>query len=167
MAYRWRALFMQRRQIPRLLCICLVLTSSLAALPQGQPTVSIIGITRVLRGTFPEPVMVNLQLHGANIASAYTDPEGRFSFNNLPGNSYRVVIADDQYTPVSIDVNVRPDLMAMNILQLTLVPKVDKGRTASGPYVVGAADMSRNHPKKAIKEYERGVEMEAKGKTEE
>jgi len=157
---------MRRRTLTRIACLLLLITSATAAWPQAS-TGSIIGITRVLRGTFPEPILVSLQLRGATLATTYTDPEGRFAFNNLAANPYRVVIDDDHYTPVTVEVNVRPDVITTNILQVTLVARDVKSTATGGPYVVSPSDLTKNYPKNAIKEYERGVKMESEGKADE
>jgi Flp pilus assembly protein TadD len=139
------------------------------AWPQGVTNGTIIGIIHVFRGTFPEPVLVNLQLHGATIATTYTDQEGRFGFYGLGSSSYHVIIADERYVPINVTVEIRPDVMSTNVLQLTLVPREGKtvAQPAAGSYVVGAADLAKNYPKSAVKEYERGVKTEAEGKTDE
>lgn len=126
---------------------------------------SIIGVVRVLRGSFPEPVLVTLQLHGATIATAYTDAEGRFAFNSLPSNLYQLSINDERYVAVDMRVETRPDIQPLTILQLTLVPRKSSSNAAAGPYVVTASDI--NVPEKALKEFERGVKKEAEGKPEE
>lgn len=155
---------MRRRTLTRLACLLLLTTC--AAWSQ-VPTGSIIGVVRVLRGTFPEPVLVDLQIRGATMASVYTDPEGRFSFSNLMTNPYRVVIRDERYMPVTVDVFVRPDFMSINVVQLMLVPRESKPTTSSGPYVVSSADLAGHYPKNAVKEFERGAKKESEGKADE
>ena len=157
---------MRRQWFSRLACLFLLLTAATAAWPQNT-TASIIGVARVLRGTFPERVLVNLQLRGATMASTYTDSEGRFAFNLLGGSAYHVVIGDDQYMPIDIEVNVRPDVLAINMLQITLIPRDLKSTATTGPYVMSPSDFTKNYPKSAVKEYERGVKMESEGKTDE
>jgi tetratricopeptide (TPR) repeat protein len=152
------------RSLPRLACLLLLLTASTAAWP--QQTASIVGIARVLRGNFPEPVLVTLQLHGAAMTSTYTDGEGRFSFNYVLGNLYHVVINDDRYMPLDFQVDVRPDVMTTNILQITMVPREPKSdpKAPAGSYVTSPSDLTRTYPKNAVKEFERGVKMESAGK---
>ncbi len=155
-----------KRQTPARLAVLLLLLAA-APLAWPQQTASIIGVIRVLRGNFPEPIMVTLEVHGGAINSTYTDGEGRFSFNNVVGNIYHVLINDDQYAPVDIAVAVRPDVSPSSILQIILVPRQGKPATPAGPYVVSAADLTRNYPKNAVKEYERGVKLENEGKADE
>ncbi len=138
---------------------------------ESQQTASVIGVARVLRGSFPEPVIVNLQLHGATIESTYLDGEGRFSFNALPPNVYHVTINDDRYTPVDIAVNVRPDISPVNMLQITLMARQAKSEQESqsdtSGYVVSPADFARNYNKKAVKEFQLGMKTDAEGKSDE
>jgi tetratricopeptide (TPR) repeat protein len=128
---------------------------------------SIVGMVRVVRGSFPSPVLVTLTLHGATIATCYTDSDGRFSFNALPSNLYHVAINDELYQPFEIQVVAKPDVQPLTILQVTLVPRKSSSTAVSGPYVVSPADLTKNYPKSAVKEYERGVKKEAEGKFEE
>jgi Flp pilus assembly protein TadD len=158
-----------RRQIlSRLAVLFLFLSASQPA--WSQQTASIIGIVRVLRGVFPEPVVVTLQLRGAAIATTYTDGEGRFSFNSVAGSLYHVVINDDRYMPVDVEVFVRPDVLSMNMLQLTLVVRGGKstqGTPGSEGYVVSLANLTKTYPKNAVKEFQRGLKLESEGKPEE
>jgi Flp pilus assembly protein TadD len=141
----------------------------LAAPAGAQQVASIIGVARVVRGSFPQPVMVSLQLHGGTVESTYTDGEGRFAFNSLVGNIYHVVINDDSYVPVDLTVNVRPDLLQVNVIQVMLM--VREGNPAQGApgtagFVVSPADLTKTFPKKAVKEFEHGVKLESEGKAE-
>ncbi|MBZ5627258.1 MAG: tetratricopeptide repeat protein [Acidobacteriia bacterium] len=146
-----------------ILLVLLLVGAPFAACQQSAP---IIGVVRVLRGNFPEPLMVILQVHGATIASAYTDGEGRFSFNAV-SNIYHVIINDERYEPVDKIVEIRPDVSPTNILQILLVSRETKAASQAGPYVVSSADLARNYPKNAVKEYERGVKLENEGKADE
>src|ERR1700756_5603575 len=140
---------MWRPALSRFACLFLLTTVATAAWPQGNvSTASIIGIPRVLRGTFPVPVLVNLQLHGGTIASAYADNEGRFSFNFLYANGYHVVINGDNYMPVDVKVEVRPEVLSVNMLQLTLVPREPNSTVSTGTYVVSSSDFAHKYPKK-------------------
>ena len=131
----------------------------------SQQLSSIVGVARVLRGSFPTPVLVKLEVHGATYAETYTDAEGRFSFNALPSNLFHVIINDENYMPIDNQVVTRPDITPLNILQLTLVPREFASPKKAGPYVISASDV--NVPEKALKEFERGVKKESEGKPEE
>jgi tetratricopeptide (TPR) repeat protein len=134
----------------------------------------IIGNVRVLRADFPaHPVLVSLEMRGTPIGNAYCDGQGRFGFYNLVANEYRVSIEDDGYEPVAETIEVNPDTAAQNIVNLTLVPRADAkkdplpGRvTGSNPYLVDPADYNRQFPKKTLKEFDKGVDADHKGKTE-
>ncbi len=143
----------------------LLLLLSVSHLAWSQQMSSIIGVVRVLRGTFPTPVLVKLEVHGATYAECYTDPEGRFAFNALPSNLFHVIINDEHYQPIDNQVITRPDITPLNILQLTLVPRESAFTKSTGAYVVSLSDV--NVPEKALKEFERAVKKEADGKTEE
>lgn len=161
---------MQRRTLARLACLLLLTTCATAAWAQGNvSTASIIGITRVLRGNFPQPVLVSLQLHGGTITSTYTDAEGRFGFNFLYANLYHVIINDDHYMPVDIEVAVRPEVLSVNMLQLTLVPRqtTSNPNPPAGQYVINSSDFGKTYPKNAVKELERGIKKESEGKADE
>jgi tetratricopeptide (TPR) repeat protein len=147
--------------------VLLLLTASTPAWSQGGTAIgSIVGIARVIRGNFPEPILVNLQLHGATIASSYTDSEGRFNFSMVTANLYKVVINDERYTPVSVDVNVRPDLIPVSYIQVSLMPRSANAATPSGLMVVSSDELARKYPKNAVKEFERGVKLENEGKAD-
>lgn len=133
----------------------------------SQQVGSIVGVIRVVRANFPEPVLVTLEFRGAPIQSSYADPEGRFSFNSLYANLYHVVINDEHYAPVNLSAELKPDIQPVLIMQIILVPRQHAGTTSSGPYVVGPSDFTKNYPRSAVKEYERGVKKESEGKADE
>jgi Tfp pilus assembly protein PilF len=122
----------------------------------------------------PRPIMVDLRLHGAIINSVYADGDGRFSFGNLDAGTYHVLVNDEAYYPVDEVVNLRPE-SPYGVVQIVLRPREDRrkddliGARALGgnPYLVDPADYNKRFPSKAIKEYERGVGEERKGKRDE
>ena len=134
----------------------------------------IVGQLRVSKGDFPSiPVLITLEFRGATIDSAYCNGQGQFSFVNLTANEYRVSVNDDAYVPASADVNVNPEVSPMNFAQLTLVPRESKktedpaSRAAgSNPYLIDQAEYDRHFPKKTLKEFDKGVEAEKQGKTD-
>jgi len=135
----------------------------------------IIGSVRVQRGDFPaHPVMVYLEMRGSPIANAYCDDQGRFGFYGLVANEYRVSVEDDAYEPVSETTQLNPDVSPIDIVQLTLVPRPSSkkdplpGRVeGSNPYLIDLADYTRQFPKKTLKEFDKGVSEDHKGKTDE
>lgn len=143
---------------------------------QGQPLGRIIGQARTARGDFPpHQILVELRLHGGVVESVYADNEGYFGFSNLHANGYRVVINDDDYYPVDERADVDPESTPLTRVHITLQPRESKqnddplGARASGgnPYLVDPSDYNRRFPKKALKEYERGVNAERKGELDE
>ena len=133
------------------------------------------GQVRIAGGDFPpHQIVVELRFRGATINSTYADAQGHFAFGELEPDPYRIVINDEAYYPVDESVNLRPESPFANV-QIFLRPreqpkKVDPlGTRALGgnPYLVDPADYNKRFPKKAIKEYERGVDAEHRGKREE
>jgi Tfp pilus assembly protein PilF len=142
---------------------------------QGQPLGRVIGQARTARGDFPpHQLLVELRLHGGVVESVYTDNEGHFGFSNLHANGYRIVINDDDYYPVEERADVDPESMPYTRVQIMLRPREPKNedpvgaRAAGGnPYLVDPSDYNKRFPKKALKEYERGVNAERKGERDE
>jgi Tfp pilus assembly protein PilF len=128
----------------------------------------IVGDVRVSRGEFPDhPVLISLETRGAQVTSAYTDSQGRFGFVDLIGNPYKITVNDDSYEPFTLSVDVNPATAPMNFVQVHLVPRANTrkdplpGRVAgSNPALVDSADYNKRFPKKAVKEYEKGLEAE-------
>jgi tetratricopeptide (TPR) repeat protein len=135
----------------------------------------IIGNVKVSRGDFPDhPVLVSVETRGSVISSAYTDGQGRFGFYNLIANPYRITIDDEAFEPFSVNVDLNPDSSPVNFVQVTLVPRSKGqkdpllGRTAgSNPALIDSTEYNRQFPKKTLKEFERGVEADHKGKPDE
>jgi lipoprotein NlpI len=134
----------------------------------------IVGQLRVSRGDFPSvPVLVTLEFRGSPIQSAYCDDQGRFGFYSLVANEYRVSVNDDAYVPVAENVNVNPDVSPINIVQFTLVPREPNKKedpasrvAGSNPYLIDPTEYYRRFPKKTLKEFDKGVEAENQGKTD-
>jgi tetratricopeptide (TPR) repeat protein len=162
---------MIRRLFPCLLLLLAPLYSCIL-LAQLELLGAISGQLRVAPGgdSPSHQIMVELQLHGPTIYTVYSDAQGRFGFNNLPGNTYHVVINDAEYYPVDESVILRPEnpnFYLHIVLRRREQPKKEDSVRASGsnPYLVGPADYNKKFPKKAVKEYERGLEAEHKGQT--
>ena len=155
---------------PALLLLFLVLFScALAA--QFQPLGNIVGRIQVASADTPShQVLVELRLHGATVNSVYADERGYFSFGSLDPNPYHIVINDDAYYPVDAEAVVHPEspnTMVQIIVRVREEPtKSDpiSARASGGnPYLVNPADYNKRFPKKAVKEFERGVNAEHKG----
>jgi Tfp pilus assembly protein PilF len=134
----------------------------------------IIGNVRVVKGDFPaHPVLISLEMRGSPIESAYSDDQGRFGFYSLVPNSYRVSINDDAYEPVSQTTDVNPATSPVNFVEFQLVPRSTAkkdplpGRVeGSNPFLVDPAEYYRKFPKKTVKEFEKGVDADHQGKTD-
>lgn len=134
----------------------------------------IVGNVRVSRGDFPaHPVLISLEMRGTPIGSAYCDDQGRFGFYSLVANEYRVTIDDDSYDPFAEIVRVDPATIPMNFVQITLTPHSNgkkeplPGRVAgSNPYLIDPTEYYRHFPKKTVKEFEKGVDADHRGKTD-
>ena len=75
---------------------------------QGQ-TANIVGAMHLDRGAAPDArIEVTLQTHGLFVANSFTDGNGNFSFGNLDAGLYHVVVNDEKYEPVDIQVEVNP-----------------------------------------------------------
>ena len=154
--------------------VALSLTCLLSGLALSQEAGRIQGQIRVTRGDFPpHPIMVELQLRGATINSVYTDAQGHFGFYQLESNPYHVIVNDDDYYPVDELANLNLDESQFTMVQIFLRPREKKnadplGKQAAGsnPYIVDQADYNRRFPKKAVREYDKGLEAEKKGEKE-
>ena len=135
----------------------------------------IIGIVRVVRGDTPaHPVLVSLEMRGSPIGSVYSDARGTIGFYNLPANEYKVTVDDPDYEPFSQTEAVNPATSTSYFVQITLIPKVSTNKESlparvpgSNPYLVDPAEFYRKFPKKTVKEFEKGVEADHKGKGDE
>jgi tetratricopeptide (TPR) repeat protein len=153
---RWSALF-----------LIFFLSSNALAQYSGK----VIGQIRVVKGDFPpHPIMVELQVRGAAINSTYADGQGRFGFYELDSNPYHVIVNDDDYYPVDELANLNLDQSQFVMVQIQLQPREKKNvdplaRQAAGsnPYMVDPADYNKRFPKKALKEYDKGLDAEKKG----
>jgi predicted Zn-dependent protease len=172
-----QALFILRRKvmIRRLGLSIFVLVALLPGtlLAQTSRLGRIIGEARTLNGDFPQrQLLVELVLRGGVVESVYTDSGGRFGFSDLQPNGYQVVIHDEEYYPVEEKVEVNPDVTPYARVQMRLRPREAKpadttaGARASGsnPYLVNPDDYNKHFPRKALKQYQRGVDAERKGK---
>jgi tetratricopeptide (TPR) repeat protein len=162
---------MARKICPLLLLFNLFLPPALVA--QQPELANIVGQLRIARGDFPShQIMIELRFRGSPVSSMYADGEGKFGFDGLVGGEYHIVINDDAYDPVDERLMLHPDVSAYALAFITLRPRENAqkadliGSRASGSnrYLVDPADYNKRIPKKALKEYERGLDAEHKGK---
>ena len=157
--------------VRRILPLAVILLSLPFALAQQYG--SIVGEVHVNRGEFPGRVQLELQLHGSPISTVYTDEQGKFGFSPLGNNVYRIIIRDERYYPVDERVMLDLSVSATQMVQLHLTRReeVKKDNLAkpggSNPYMVDLAEYKRQFPKKTLKEFQKGVDADAKGKREE
>jgi tetratricopeptide (TPR) repeat protein len=164
-----------RRQPPLLwfvLFIPFVVLASLAQ-QQGNAEGAIVGQMRVSRGGFPpNNVLVVLQARGAQVGVMYTDGEGKFFFDGLPGNVYHIVIQEKGFQPLDLLVNVNPVVQHVNYVYPELIPLEEQSKTAktksdvkgSNPAMVDPAALLSKYPKDAQKHYEKATELQERGK---
>jgi tetratricopeptide (TPR) repeat protein len=158
-----------------LLCVSALILLFPSATAQ-QTLGNIVGHISVVRGdTPPESVLVVLEVRGAPMDSVYADSSGTFGFHNLGPNPYYVVVNDDHYEPVRREAVIDPSQQAPTVyLEITLVPrKKDKPDASASPSAKGANpnmidlhEYSERFPKKALKEFEKGLSADAGGKTD-
>ena len=164
----------------RLLCCCRLLAFALLlpgiVFPQFQQLGNIVGQIHVSRGDFPpHQILVELRLHGATLSTVYADEQGHFGFTSLLANEYHVVINDVAYSPVDERADVDPASATTTVVQITLFSREVKktsdpiGARVSGsnPYLADLVDHNKRFAKKAVKEYERGLEAQHKGQCDE
>jgi tetratricopeptide (TPR) repeat protein len=157
-----------------LLPLTLVLPGTLFA--QIQQLGNIRGQIRVAGGDLPaRQILVELRVHGGTLNSIYADARGYFGFGGLLANEYHVVINDEAYAPADERADVDPQSSTVTVVQVTLVPREDKKKddpigvraAGSNPDLVSPADYNQRFPRKAVKQYQRGVDAEHEGKREE
>ena len=162
----------------RLLCfMCLCGACSLSLSAQQQNLGSVVGHMHVLRGDSPpQRVLVTLEMRGAPMDSVYTDSSGTFGFHNLYPNPYYVVVNDDNYEAVRRLFVVDSTMMSPTIfVDIVLIPKKKEkpeSNGSSGPSgansdMIDVREYADKFPKRAVKEFEKGLGSDAEGKRDE
>ncbi len=165
----------QLRSFTPVLLLCTVFFAfSLPIFAQQQTLGSIIGHMRVQRGdTPPQRVLVSLDMRGAPMDSVYTDSAGTFGFHSLYPNSYDVVVNDDNYEIVRRPVVIDSSMMAPTVfVDIILVPKKKAQPDAaaspspggSNPDMIDVREYADRFPKRAVKEFDKGLSADAEGK---
>jgi len=130
----------------------------------------IVGQLRVSGSDFPGHVLIDLQFRGANINTRYTDEQGRFEFDSLLDNAYRVLIRDERFYPVDELAIVNTTITATTVVNIQLTPREKsqamESRTQgpTGRYLIDSREYRRHFPKPALREFDKGVEADQKGK---
>jgi len=145
-----------------------------ALFAQQGGTGSIIGELQLSRGDFPGRVFVELQFRGAPIASLYTDDQGKFGFNGLESNPYHIVIRDERFNQVDTLVVLDTTISSLQMARINLVPRQTASKEplpnrapGSNPYLIDPSDYRLFFPKKAIKEFDKGVAADNKKERDE
>lgn len=118
---------------------------------------SIEGRVRTIDGG-PLPADVTVRLEEAEgvvvgVHQHFVGTDGKFKFDDLHSNSYRIVVTAKGFQTVTMDVDMR--YLASRYPSIYLVPVVKK-KEASSPFSTPTAtDLAA--PKKARKEYEKGT----------
>lgn len=153
---------------------CLLVCSALSA-QQTTDSITIVGQVRVSRfGPPTERVLVKLERSGAQAGETYTDAEGKFSFDDVPANLYRIVIQQKGYG--TVDVGVPLNSSVQHSVYLPLIELVPDEKTTNdsqammkgaNPAIVDEAALAKNFPKDANKQYEKATKAEREGKHQE
>jgi tetratricopeptide (TPR) repeat protein len=155
---------------PVLVCFSFLVIST--ATLCAQQLGSVVGELHVNRGDFPGRVLVELQLHGAPIASQYTDEQGKFAFTSLANNLYYIIIRDDRFYPVDQRAILDLSITAVTMVQINLTPRQaiqnDSLQTQKGsnPYIVDTEKYRWHFSKEALKEFDKGLRSDREGKRE-
>ena len=161
---------MKRFLIPSCFAFLLISASILNAQQYGR----IMGEVHAPRIDFPGRIFIELQLHGSPINSQYTDEQGKFSFEMLGSNVYHVVIRDEHFVPVDERVMLDLSVNSLSIVQINLIPRqqsrqpsrVDRSK-GKNPYIVDSQEYRRRFPKKALKEFDKGLKSDRDAKFDE
>src|SRR3989442_1570680 len=91
---------------------------------QAFNTGTIVGEIRVTRASFPEMrILVEIETSGARVATVYADAEGKFAFEDLPGNLYHIIIQQEGFRPVNHPVALNPSVQRIMYVHLELTPE--------------------------------------------
>lgn len=149
---------------------CLILPRALGQAPGG----TIVGQVRIAPGNpLSKPILVTLKGRGTIVGQSYSDEEGRFYFNGLPGNIYHLEINEEGYLPVSETIVSDPDTAPMRMVNVYLVPKTVRKKddeaslAGENPYLTSEAEYGKLYPKDAVKEFKDGKKADQKGKVDE
>jgi tetratricopeptide (TPR) repeat protein len=116
---------------------------------------------------------VKLERSGAQVGETYSDGEGKFSFDDVPPNLYRIVVRQEGYRAVDVAVPLNSSVQHSVYLQIELTPD-EKTGNASQPTMKGGnaslvdqAALAEKYPNEAKKQYEKGAKAQRQGKPQE
>jgi tetratricopeptide (TPR) repeat protein len=154
------------RELPLLLIFVCVLHPALALAQQGW---AIIGTVQTSHGELPDrAILVTLQFRGNTIATTFSDSEGKFSFSELLANAYHILIDDERFRPIDQIVEINPMLTTPTMVRINLTPREGLKSIApapgSNPHLVNSVEFTRQIPKAAIKEFDKGTKSDKEGR---
>lgn len=107
--------------------------------------------------------------------SVYTDTQGTFGFHQLLPNSYYISINDEHYQPVREKADIQSVSLAPIVhMNISLVPKsaaktdasVPSKPPGSNPEITDVREYTERFPKRAVKEFSKGVQADRQGKVD-
>lgn len=140
---------------------------------QSSNTGTIVGQLRIARvGFASQQMLVTIDRGGARAGTVYTDGQGKFAFEDLPGNLYHITVKEEGYQPATISVPLNPSVqhVVYVTIELTPVETTADGKTVQGtiagsnPSIVDESALLNNFPKDARKEYEKATKLRGEGK---
>ena len=150
-----------------------LLLLAFAQAQQPSDTGTIVGEIRVARAGFPDMrVLVNIETRGTQVATVYADAEGKFAFEELPGNYYHIIIQQEGFRPVNYPVALNPSVQRIMYVHLELTPEEkssgsqakQRGVGGSNPAMVDQSSLLSNFPKDARKHFQKAAKLRDEGK---
>jgi tetratricopeptide (TPR) repeat protein len=105
--------------------------------------------------------------------SVYTDSSGTFGFHSLGPDPYYVVINDDRYEVIRQLEVIDPSMQSPTVyVEITLIPKkkaqpdatATPNPNGSNPDMIDVREYADRFPKRAVKEFDKGLSADAEGK---
>jgi tetratricopeptide (TPR) repeat protein len=118
-------------------------------------------------------ILVKLERSGAQVGETYSDGEGKFSFDDVPPNMYRIIVRQEGYRAIEMAVPINPAVQHNVYMQVELVPEDKPGQPTqptikgSNSAMVDEARLTDTFPKEAKKQYEKGTKAQREGKRQE
>jgi len=109
----------------------------------------------------------NIETRGARVATVYADAEGKFAFEDLPGNLYHIIIQQEGFRPVNYPVALNPSVQHVVYVRLELTPEEKSSGSqpkqgnvgGSNPAMVDQSSLLKNFPKDAKKHYAKATKV--------